>query len=51
MTHSIDSFLIRHGFEEGEVRSVKHRSFLYGAIITLGVLALTFLSLSANAWV
>jgi len=50
MTKSIDTFLIDHGFEADELARIKHRNFLYLAIITVSFLAVTFVSLAANAW-
>jgi hypothetical protein len=50
MTHTIDNFLIRHGFEAVDVSSVKHRNLLYVAIIAMSLCALTFSSLAAQAW-
>jgi len=50
MTRSIDRFLIGHGFKADDLQQVRYRSVLYGAIMVMGVTAMTFFSLAAIAW-
>ena len=50
MTQTIDKFLIDHGFEEQELKSLKHRSILYHAILFMSAFTLTFTGLAVAAW-
>lgn len=50
MTQAIDKFLVEHGFECQEIRTIRHRSILYLAILTAALSALTFFSLAIVAW-
>jgi len=45
MTHSIDLFLIDHGFDDDELLSLNHRSHLHYTIAGMSMLALTFTTL------
>jgi hypothetical protein len=41
---------MEHGFEEQELKDIKHRSVLYHATIFMGLVTVVFSSLAVAAW-
>lgn len=50
MTHMIDRFLVAHGVDEIDLKSARHRTWLYTGILTEAVLAVVFTALAVTAW-
>ncbi len=48
MTHKIDRLMVNIGFAESDVRSAKHRTWLYVAILGMSGLLLTGIGLTMS---
>lgn len=50
MVNKVDNFLVMHGFEEDELRSIDHRGILYLAIGIAALSAVILTGLASHVW-